>query len=188
MYGFSDASERAYAAAVYAVLHTSVGISLCLITAKAKVAPIKVLSLPRLELCGAHLLSRLISYILESLDRKPVAIQCWTDYEIVLAWLQAHPSRWKSFVANRVSEIVTSLPTATWSHVCSADNLADLGSSGVSSVLLWHLQIFGGRDLFGLNSHQINGHPLSRVPITLNQKHVNLTSRVHTSLSFLKTS
>ena len=142
LHGFSDASEPAHAAAVYTVLHTSEGISARLITAKAKVAPIKVLSLPRLELCGAHLLSRLISYILESLDRKPVAIQCWTDSEIVLVWLQAHPSRWKSFVANRVSEIVLSLPTTTWSHMCSAENPADLGPHGVSSVQLASLDLW----------------------------------------------
>ena len=136
MHGFSDASERAYAAAVYVVLRTPNGISSRLMTAKAKVAPIKVLSLPKLELCGAHLLVRLVTYLLETLDRPPVAIQCWTDSQIVLAWLRAHPSRWKPFVANRVSEMVSTLPSAIWRHVRSADNPADLGSRGVSSAQL----------------------------------------------------
>ena len=107
MHGFCDASERAYAAAVYIVLRTSQGMSSRLIAAKAKVAPIKVLSIPKLELCEAHLLVKLATYILDKLDKRSAAIHCWTDSEVVLAWLRAHPSRWKTLVTNRVCEIIS---------------------------------------------------------------------------------
>ena len=72
---FYNASERAYAVAIYAVVNQETRASSKLIAAKSKVAPIKVISLPRLELCGAFLLSRLVTYLLD-LKRKPAKIFC----------------------------------------------------------------------------------------------------------------
>ncbi|XP_014216260.1 uncharacterized protein LOC106645024 [Copidosoma floridanum] len=73
LHGFADASQRAYAAAVYLVVPGSTPM---LLVAKTKVAPTKVQSLPRLELCAATLLSRLTSYLLNSLHRPPTANHC----------------------------------------------------------------------------------------------------------------
>ena len=83
MHGFCDASERAYAAALYVVTKTKEGISAMLLTAKAKVAPINVVSIPRLELCGALLLARLGSYVISIIESQPVQLHCWTESEIV---------------------------------------------------------------------------------------------------------
>ena len=99
-------------------------------------APIKVVSLLKLELCGALLLSKLIKYVTTILERQPSQIYCWTDSEIVLAWLQGHPSHWKTFIANRVSEIYSSFPCSQWHQVSSQDNPADLASRGVSPAQL----------------------------------------------------
>ncbi|XP_076285566.1 uncharacterized protein LOC143211619 [Lasioglossum baleicum] len=142
LHGFCDASESAYAASLYLVAaDTKVS---RLIVAKSKVAPIKVISLPKLELCGAQLLVRLVNSLLSKLDSQPVDIHCWSYSKVALAWLQGHPSRWKPFVANRVSEILTSLPHATWRHVRSADNPADCATRGFTptqlreSILWWN--------------------------------------------------
>ena len=141
---FCDASEKAYATAIYAAIINNGVPKVTLITAKSKVAPINTISLPRLELCGALTLARLAVYVLEKLDRKPSKIHCWSDSEVVLAWLSSHPSRWKTFVANRVSEIITLLPNCHWRHVKSEDNPADLPSRGLNpsqlknSSLWWH--------------------------------------------------
>ena len=63
---FSDASEYAYAGVIYLRLTDSDGnFHISLIIAKMKVAPIKRLTIPRLELCGAHLLVQLLSHVKE---------------------------------------------------------------------------------------------------------------------------
>ena len=131
--GFADASERAYAGVVYLrVVDTDGTIRNQLITAKTKVAPLKGISLPRLELCAATLLTRLATLTCKSLELENIAVHLWSDSTITLAWIQGHPSRWKTYVANRVSEIQLTLPNAHWHHVCSQDNPADCASRGLS--------------------------------------------------------
>lgn len=94
-------------------------------------APIKTLSIPILELNGAVMLTELIDHVLKSIQVHADRIVCWTDSTIVLAWLRKHPSTWKTTVANRTSKIHTTLPAATWRHVPTDSNTADLNSRGV---------------------------------------------------------
>jgi len=134
LHGFSDASTKAYGAAVYIRLLPRNGpVTASLLIAKSKVAPIKTLSVPRLELSGAVLLSRLMSVVRSNLQLSTLQCHCWTDSTITLAWLKQSPSNWTTFVANRVAEIQTLLPTAIWHHVATADNPADCASRGMRS-------------------------------------------------------
>ena len=80
---FCDASEKAYVAALYAVIYTVNKITSKLITCKSKVAPIKTVSIPRLELCGAVVLSRLTTYVLQKFERVPSRVHCWSDSKVV---------------------------------------------------------------------------------------------------------
>ncbi|XP_054746651.1 uncharacterized protein LOC129251312 [Anastrepha obliqua] len=65
-------------------------------------------------------------------------IYAWTDSTITLAWLQAHPSKWITFVANRVADIQEVLPLECWNHIRSELNPADCASRGVAlSELLY---------------------------------------------------
>lgn len=133
LHGFSDASKSAYAAAVYIrVIDASDKITVNLVSAKTKVAPIKQVSIPRLELCGAVLLTRLLGEISEHLNIDKTDIHAWTDSTVVLAWLNSHPNRWKTFVANRVSEILTTTDSRQWNHVPSKLNPADYASRGLN--------------------------------------------------------
>ncbi|XP_071643010.1 uncharacterized protein [Temnothorax longispinosus] len=104
LHGLADASNVAYAAAVYLrVISKSGRITISLLMGKSKVAPVKTLSVPRLELL-------VMTLVRESVKIDSSACYCWIDAEVVLAWLRQHPSRWKTFVANRVAEIQSRLP------------------------------------------------------------------------------
>lgn len=134
LHGFADASERAYGAAIYILCVNSAGQrSSKLLCAKSRVAPIRQITLPRLELCSAVLLAQLVEKCTESIKIKFDKSYFWSDSTIALSWIRAAPSRWKTFVANRVSEIQRVTDVSNWYHVNSKDNPADLISRGISS-------------------------------------------------------
>ena len=137
LHGFSDASEKAYAAVVYLRTTDTFGrIQVSLVSSKTKVAPIKRLTIPRLELCGAYLLAQLLFHIQKVFS---LPLNSWTDSTIVLSWLVGNPRRFKTYVGNRVSCIVELIAPERWNHVEGTDNPADCASRGIfPSELLDH--------------------------------------------------
>ncbi|GFW66335.1 integrase catalytic domain-containing protein [Trichonephila clavipes] len=136
LHGFADASSLAYAAAIYCRQKHNGKIKVQLLVSKTKVAPVKQVSIPRLELCGTHLLSKLFKSVLRTLKHYTFDVFAWTDSKIVLSWLSSHPHKWKTFVANRTSEIMEVLPTKHWRHVPSKENPADIASRGIDPKCL----------------------------------------------------
>ncbi|CAG9137619.1 unnamed protein product [Plutella xylostella] len=133
LHGFSDASMHAMGAVVYCRVVDSTGaIKITMIAAKSKVAPVKTISMPRLELCGAVLLSKLLYDTKTSLKIKDNCVFAWTDSTIVLAWLRKNPNSWTTFVANRTTEILNVTNSSQWNHVTSENNPADYASRGLS--------------------------------------------------------
>ncbi|GFV26966.1 uncharacterized protein TNCV_1754251 [Trichonephila clavipes] len=132
IHGFADASERCYGAAVYCKSKNLKSETLVrLITSKSRVAPIKSLTIPRLELCAAVLLAKLVKRVVAALQLETAELYLWSDSMIVLAWLRKEPMDLKTFVQNRVAKIQELYPNQLWRHVPSDQNPAVLVSRGV---------------------------------------------------------
>lgn len=145
LYGFSDASLKAYGAVLYLKnpIHTDPN-KLILLTSRTRVKPLKHISLARLELCAAVLLSQLLKWATNLLKPREVKIYAFSDSKIVLSWLNSHPSRWKMYVAGRTAKILENMSPDQWSYVNTKYNPADLASRGllpsdlVSNTLWWN--------------------------------------------------
>lgn len=132
IHGFCDASDKAYGTSIYVrCIDKSNQISVSLLSAKSKVAPLKQLSTPRLELQAAVMLSDQIEAIIEACEFQDSDVTCWSDSSIVISWLKKDPSELKAFVANRVRSIQEKTKHFKWKHVISSDNPADLVSRGM---------------------------------------------------------
>jgi len=137
IHGFSDASEVAYGACIYLRSIDVLGnITNKLLCSKSRVAPLKKLSLPRLELCAAMLLADMYQASSRALKTSFNKVRLWTDSMVVLSWIKSPAARWKTFVANRVNHIQTTTNVDDWNHVNSKENPADLVSQGVDTDVL----------------------------------------------------
>ena len=119
LHGFSDASNVAYGGVVYLrTLYQDTSVSVSIVHAKTKVAPLSPPgTTPRLELCGAQVLSKLLVTAMESLDITLQEVFAWSDSTIVLCWLHMPPEQMNSYVSNRVGDTVSRIPSQNWRHV-----------------------------------------------------------------------
>ncbi|GFV16805.1 integrase catalytic domain-containing protein [Trichonephila clavipes] len=132
-YIFCDASKLAYGAAAYVKVRKPNEVLVNLITSKTRVAPLKAVTLPRLELLGALVGARLSSRVQEIICKeKECKVFHWTDSKLVLFWIKGSSKRWKQFVANRVQEISKLTDPDSWFHCSGQYNPSDFLSWGLS--------------------------------------------------------
>ncbi|XP_064475828.1 uncharacterized protein LOC135389726 [Ornithodoros turicata] len=143
---FTDASPQAYGACVFVRTVDDMGaVKVGLLFAKSRVAPIKKLTLPRLELMGAVIGIRIAKLVRDSLQILSGEPTYWTDSTIVLSWIKGDSSRWKPFVKNRVTEIQSNSDPSQWRHCPGASNPADALTRGLRvDVLAEYKQWFIG--------------------------------------------
>lgn len=143
--GFCDASQRGYAAVVYVrILDAPPDSCIFLLGTKTKLAPLKALTVPRLELNAAILLARWLGRLSHALTSllNIVGTHAWSDSTIVLSWLTVHHDSFKTYVSNRVHQIQVLLPNCQWHHVESSLNPADCASRGVTPSELAQFSLY----------------------------------------------
>jgi hypothetical protein len=122
LHGLADASSKAYGPAVYVKATDAAGnYSVTLLCAESRVAPIKKITLPRLELNAAVVLCALMNKISEKNS----------DSKIVLCWLAEPGENWSPYVGHRVNQIQRCSNISVWHHVKLNDNPADVASHGI---------------------------------------------------------
>ena len=137
IHGFSDASQVAMAAVVFLrVKDTDSDTRITLVCSKTRVAPLKKLTIPGLELSEAVLLAKFMKYVQDHLELRNSPVFLWMDSSVSVAWINSHPSRWKEFVRNRVILVQELLPHRQWRLIPGKENPADCASRGLSSSQL----------------------------------------------------
>lgn len=128
---FCDASEAAYSAAVYWRAATEDKVNVSLVMAKARVAPLKVVSIPRLELQAAVMGCRIAAAVVQEHKVKPEAVIYWTDSKTVLTWIRKGARVYKPFVAHRLAAIEEYSKVEDWRWVPTKSNIADAATRNV---------------------------------------------------------
>ena len=157
IHNFSDASQKGYGCCNYlrcisedGKVHTS------LIMSKGRVAPMKHVTIPRLELQAALLSAQMNEVVCRELDLPIAKSYFWIDSQIVLAYIKNKKKRLKVYVDNRVSMIRTLTDENQWKFVPGKINPADCISRGLSPEKLKNCRWKEGPDfLLEFNDDQI---------------------------------
>ena len=102
---------------------------------KARMATMKVMTVPKLELQAALLAARLKREISQALTATVNQVFMWADSTTVLQWINSNEKQ-LNFVANRVCEILEYTSDDQWNHVATKDNPADAGTRRMSAEIL----------------------------------------------------
>ena len=131
LHGFGDASQLGYCACIYMVSkNSSVNMSQ-LVVAKTRVAPLKEMTIPRLELTAAFLLARLLALVVKFHNHINFGrLVYYSDSMTALHWIHSDHKQWTVYVANRVRDINLLSCTDDWKYVKTDKNPADLGTRG----------------------------------------------------------
>ena len=145
LHAYADASEIAYAAAIYLVIrYTNNVTTSVLLAAKARVCPLQHVTIPRLELKAALLASEYMTHLNKALKIDKDHIHMWTDSRNVLAWIKTEDKSLDKFIANRKRKIRNMTYVENWRWTPTDQNPADIGSRGATveelanSSLWWH--------------------------------------------------
>ncbi|XP_030854473.1 uncharacterized protein LOC115929512 [Strongylocentrotus purpuratus] len=132
LHHFSDASEKGYGVVSYLRWENEDEVRMKFLTSKARVAPLKEVSIPRMELTAANVAVRIDHMIKQELDIPIEETYFWTDSQTVLGYINNSTARYKTFVANRLAVIRDGSKPSQWRYVESSLNPADICSRGIT--------------------------------------------------------
>ncbi|XP_064488324.1 uncharacterized protein LOC135400416 [Ornithodoros turicata] len=138
-----DESPMAYGVAVYVrCVMSENSFASQLLMSKGRIAPLRPVSIPRLELLACLLAARLCHYVRQLPELSQAVVHLWTDSAVALHWICGDAVRQEVFVRNRSSEIRRLTRGFHWHHCRSQDNPADLLTRGepasfVSRKTIW---------------------------------------------------
>ena len=103
-------------------------------------------TIPRLELLGNILLSRLMNSVKNALSKCILISNCyfWTVSQVTLSWIKAEGKMFKPFVENRVCEIRKNTDISKWFFCDTKSNPADIENF---FMRIFKLIYFGGKVL-----------------------------------------
>ncbi|XP_061708236.1 uncharacterized protein LOC133518592 [Cydia pomonella] len=129
---FSDASKVSFATAIFLRSDCEGEVTVQLVQARSRVLPIREVSIPRAELMGALIATRLYLQVKEALDLSNCRVFFWTDASVAFTWITSEGD-WNIFVKNRVKEIRQHTNVENWRHLPGLLNPADLPSRGCNA-------------------------------------------------------
>ena len=144
LHHFSDASTSGYGMCSYLRIFSKDCVHCCLVVSKARVSPVKVVSVPRLELAAAVVAVKISLKLKEELQMQIDDEYFWCDSQIVLAYISNDAKRFHVFVANRVQFIREHTKVNQWQYVSTQSNPADHASRGRSAADLLASNWFTG--------------------------------------------
>ena len=134
LHHFADASQHGYGAVTYLKVEDKNGNSKCsFVMGKSRLAPIKPVTIPRMELSAAVVATKLDKITRQELSIPVDRSFFWTDSTCVLRYIESQDKRFQTFVANRVAAIHNASSPSQWMYVNTELNPADDASRGVQA-------------------------------------------------------
>ena len=126
---FADASEDTMCAVAYLFSQPKeYSADLAFVIGKCRVALMRHLSIPRLELRAAVMTVTLKEQIVKDHEMKIYRCRFWSDSTTVLQWIHSFHRKQQVFVANRAAETLDKTDVSQWKHVSGINNPADIGT------------------------------------------------------------
>ena len=137
LYGFADASIKAYCAVVSFMCEAYGAVHVTPLTSKTRVAPLKKLTIPRLELISGRTLARLVDRVKNALKEEVhITGMCqWLDSKRALWWIN-NKGEWKQLIRQHVNEVLRMMRKEDWEHCPGEQNPTDVGSRGEQALKL----------------------------------------------------
>ena len=130
---FADAYENTTCAVAYLRSQPKeYSADLAFVIGKCRVAPMRHISIPRLELQAAVMAVRLKEQIVKEHKMEINSCSFWSDSTTVLQWIHSSHRKQQVFVANRVAEILDTTDVSQWKHVSGINKPVDIDTRAIN--------------------------------------------------------